>query len=446
MTLRIRLLVGAVVVALVVVGGSWTVSVQHRSFVLDETDARLERLIPVARAAVRKIDNSSKTPQALVNAVSDAWIGRLSPDGTITTVIAPADDPTLLPVVSADSLGQGPSTHGTSSGMATHVRLLSQSQGNGQRIIVAIPMEKGMELLAAINRISVALAAAVITLLMLMVWWVNRLGIAPLEKMTDAARRIAAGHTDVRVPTSPGNAEAAVLADALNSMVDELKRSDERIKQFLADASHELRTPLTTVRGYADLYETGALTTERDFSDAMRRIHSEADRMNRIVADLLELRSVEDTVLTLVPHRIDEILIQCADDLRVAYPERIITTDTVEVAAPVDAARITQVVMALGTNAAEHTPDYATITLSTRQVPGSVRIEVVDTGPGIDNEHVSQLFERMYRVDKVRTSGRHSGIGLSIVAAIVTAHGGRYGVDTDLGEGSRFWVELPSAE
>jgi two-component system OmpR family sensor kinase len=443
MTLRSRLVLGAVLVAIVVLGGSWAVSVRQGSFVLAETDARLERLIPVARAAARRLDDRNKAPQALVSAVSDAWIGRMSLDGEITTLIAPPDDPMLVPDFSRADAGDEPSTHGTSTGRSETVRVLSRVQGNGQRLIVAIPMDDGAAMLSGIRRISLLLAGAVIGLLALMVWWVNRLGISPLSGMTVAARRIASGDTGHRVPSPSGNAEAAVLADALNSMVDELRMSDERIRQFVADASHELRTPLTTVRGYSDLYESGALHTEPQVADAMRRIRSEADRMNRIVSDLLELRGVEETPLALSPHRLDRIVAQCAADLRVANPLRRVTVDCVECTVNVDAARITQAVMALGTNAVEHTHADSDITMTVQTLPGTARIEVTDNGPGIAPEHLDRLFERLYRADQARTSGANSGIGLSVVAAIVRAHGGRYGVNSAPGKGAMFWVEIP---
>ena len=444
MTLRSRLLLGAVLVALVVLGGSWAVTVRQGSFVLAETDARLERLLPVARAAARRLDDRAKAPQALVSAVSDAWIGRLSPGGEPVTLIAPTDDPLLVPDIDSADLGDGPSTHGTVSGRSGTVRVISGAQGNGQRLVVAIPMDDGTEMLAGIRRISLSLAAAVLALLALLVWWVNRLGIAPLAGMTEAARRIASGDTGHRVPSPGGNAEAAVLADALNLMVDELKKSDERIRQFVADASHELRTPLTTVRGYSDLYESGALHSEAQVSDAMRRIRSEADRMNRIVSDLLELRGIEERPLALSACSVDGIVEQCAGDLRVANPLRRIDTKTEPCTAEVDAARITQAVMALGTNAVEHTPVDTDIVISVQSVPGAVRVSVTDNGPGIAEEHVGRVFERLYRADKARTSGGNSGIGLSVVAAIVTAHGGQYGVNSAPDEGSVFWFSVPT--
>ena len=443
MTLRSRLLLGTVLVALVVLGGSWAVTVRQGSYVLKETDARLERLVPIARTAARRLDDRAKAPQALVSAVSDAWIGRLSSSGVLTTLIAPLTDMNLLPDFGPEDVDTGPSTHGTVSGRSSKVRVLTGVQGNGQRLVVAIPLDDGTAMLSGIRRISLTLAVAVICLLVLMVWWVNRLGIAPLAGMTESARRIAAGDTVHRVLSPGGNAEAAVLADALNLMVDELKRSDERIRQFIADASHELRTPLTTVRGYSDLYESGALHTEGQVSDAMRRIRSEADRMNRIVSDLLELRGIEERPLTLSACRVDEIVEQCAGDLRVANPLRRIDTKTEPCTAEVDAARVTQAVMALGTNAVEHTPADTDIVISVESVPGAVRVSVTDNGPGIAEEHLGRVFERLYRANKARTSGGNSGIGLSVVAAIATSHGGQYGVNSAPDDGSVFWFSMP---
>jgi two-component system OmpR family sensor kinase len=445
MTLRMRLLLGAALVAAVMLLGSVAVSARQGTFVRDETDARLERLVPVAKAAVRRLDERDKAPTALVSAIADAWIGRFGDNGGLVTLISPADDPGLVPEFAREDITGGPTTRATSSGSTEQVRVTTTRMPNGDIVVIALSMDEGNRMLAGIRTISLLLVLVVVALLGLLVWWVDRLGIAPLARMTESARRIAGGETSHRVPSAPGNTEATALAEALNSMVDELKRSDERIRQFVADASHELRTPLTTVRGYSDLYESGALGTESDVSDAMRRIRSEADRMSRIVTDLLELRGVEEARIVAVPTSIDRLVQQCAADLRVSNPLRRISTTAEPCTATVDPEKITQAVMALGSNATDHTPADAGITFSVTRRPGTVRIEVADDGPGISAEHLDHVFERLYRVDRARSSGGNSGIGLSVVSAIVSAHNGTCGVNSAPGEGSVFWIELPVA-
>jgi len=135
---------------------------------------------------------------------------------------------------------------------------------------------------------------------------------------------------------------------------------------------------------------------------------------------------------------------ECVADLLVTHHPRAITIHAEEVTAPCDRHLVTQAVMALGTNAMEHTPIDAVVTVTAGRVPGAVRIAVHDDGPGIPREHLDRLFERLYRVDPARgAADRHSGIGLSVVASIAAAHGGTRGVDSSTSAGTTFWIDLP---
>lgn len=444
MTLRTRLAVGSILIALATLVGTWLMATSQADYVREKTDERLSRILPAARVAVRRMDERDKTPRALVSAISDAWIGEIGPDGRLVGVITPIDDPGLVPDYGIDDVSTGPSTHGTLSGRSETVRVVATARVSGVHVVVALPIDEQESLLEALNRTSVLLATTVVALIGLLSWWVSRMGITPLVRMSDSARRIARGETGHRVPPQPGNAEAAVLAESLNEMIDALRAADERVKQFIADVSHELRTPLTTLRGYSDLYESGVLTDTAQVADAMRRIRSESDRMARIVDDLIELRGLEHARLSLSPSRIDELVDRCAADLRAAHPPRSFVTASKECTALVDADLVTQAVMALGTNAAEHTPIDTVVTLSADRRGGRVRVTVSDNGPGIESRHHPHLFQRLYRVDPGRNGAAgHGGIGLSMVAAIVTAHDGTYGIESAPGAGSTFWFELP---
>ena len=170
--------------------------------------------------------------------------------------------------------------------------------------------------------------------------------------------------------------------------------------------------------------------------------------MNLLVDDLLLLaRLDEGRHQERAPVDLGLLLDDLATDLRVLQPGRIVTVerdDDLTVAG--DGARLTQALGSLVTNAWRHTPEDRAITLIGRRPDGRVRIEVVDRGDGIAAEHVPHLFERFYRADPGRTRDRGgSGLGLSIVAAIVEAHGGTYGVRSVVDEGSTFWIELPTA-
>jgi two-component system OmpR family sensor kinase len=230
--------------------------------------------------------------------------------------------------------------------------------------------------------------------------------------------------------------------------------SEERMRQFVADASHELRTPLATVRGYAELYRQGAVTKSEDVASAFGRIESEASRMSGLVEDLLVLARLEGSR----PLDLDDVDLavlagDATQDAHVLAPDRHIRL--VGLGAPLgpvhvrgDEQRLRQVVTNLVSNALHHTPPGTPIEIAVGSRPnGEAALEVRDHGDGIDPARARRVFERFYREDPARSrSGQGSGgtgLGLAIVAAIITAHGGKVGVALTPGGGATFVVELP---
>jgi two-component system OmpR family sensor kinase len=218
------------------------------------------------------------------------------------------------------------------------------------------------------------------------------------------------------------------------------------MRRFVADASHELRTPLTTIRGFAELYRQGAMT---DTETLMSRIEGEASRMGLLVEDLLMLARL-DAQRPLETRPVD--LLSVASDAvhgaRAVAPDRSIALDilpgpgTPEVIG--DEARLRQVLGNLLANAVKHTPATADVTVRLSTTEHSVVLEVADTGPGLSEQDAARVFERFYRTDASRTrESGGSGLGLSIVAALVVAHRGSVTVDSRPGEGATFRVELP---
>jgi two-component system OmpR family sensor kinase len=256
------------------------------------------------------------------------------------------------------------------------------------------------------------------------------------------------GDTGRRVPSYPARTEAAHLANAFNSMLDQKQQADERLRQFVADASHELRTPLTSIRGYADLYNQGGLGDQARLDDAMRRVSSEAQRMGSIVNDLLLLSKLDRGVqMESAPVDLAPILDDAAADARAVQPARTVTVSSERpLQCTGDNQRLHQVVAALVHNALVHTPADTPVEISGQRNNGAVVIEVVDHGPGMDSETAAHAFERFYRGDPSRTRGTGgSGLGLSIAQRIVEAHGGRIALQTSPGQGCRFRIALPAS-
>lgn len=224
------------------------------------------------------------------------------------------------------------------------------------------------------------------------------------------------------------------------------------MRRFVADAGHELRTPLTSIKGFAELYAQGGIP---DVTDAMRRINDEANRMNLLVEDLLMLARLDaHRPLDMAPVDMLALAADAVATARVTAPARQIRLEVEPGERPPvvegDAPRLVQVLRNLIDNATVHTPPEASITVGVAVEDGAegspeVVLTVADTGPGLAPGDADRVFERFYRGDasRVRGNGGGSGLGLSIVAALVEAHGGRVGVDSTPGQGATFWVRLP---
>jgi two-component system, OmpR family, sensor kinase len=290
-------------------------------------------------------------------------------------------------------------------------------------------------------------------------FWIVRLGLRPLDRMAATASRITAGDLTVRVADADPRTEIGRLGSALNVMlagIEEAFRqrqaSEERLRRFVADASHELRTPLTSVRGYAELFRRGADRRPEDLAVAMRRIEDEAKRMSRLVDEMLLLARLDQRrPLRREPVDLSAIAAEAVDACRAADPGRPVTLEAPEPVVVIgDPERLRQVLDNLLANVRVHTPAGTPATVTVRaQEPGpdarpTAVVEVTDEGPGIDPAAGARVFERFYRVDAARSRERGGyGLGLSIVAAIVDAHGGRCELDSEPGRGATFRLVLP---
>jgi two-component system OmpR family sensor kinase len=222
------------------------------------------------------------------------------------------------------------------------------------------------------------------------------------------------------------------------------------MRQFVADASHELRTPLTSIRGFADFHaQQGDAADRAETSRLMSRIRQEATRMGKLVDDLLLLADLdEQRALDLRPVDLSSLAADAVHDLQILQPDRRLAmrAEPEPVIVNADEARVRQVIANLLSNALHHTPPGTPIDVSVRFGSGEAHLTVADQGPGMSQWQAERAFERFYRADPARSpASGGSGLGLSIVAALVRAHGGRAEVDTAPGCGCAFHIWLPLA-
>ena len=349
-------------------------------------------------------------------------------------------------------------------------RVLSRTAANpsGQvvgTVSVALPLDTVESTVRQLAVIITVIGLTTLVLVGALGWWAVRRAFRPLTRIEDTAAAIAAGDLSRRVPPGGAKDEVASLSESLNAMLAQIEQSfavreasEQRMRDFVADASHELRTPLATVRGYAELHRFGAMTDPEDVAGAMRRIEGEAKRMTALVEDLLTLTRW-DSQPTMSPTRVDLTVLasDVVQDASVRTPGRRVRLVPLvrgaggdDAPAPVvvgEDGALRQVLTNLVANALTHTPAGTPVEVAVGRNDGRVVVEVRDHGTGLGPRAGDRVFERFYREDKSRSrASGGTGLGLAIVAAIVGRHHGSVRHVPTPGGGATFRVELPAAE
>jgi two-component system OmpR family sensor kinase len=479
MSLRRRVLLGCLVVAAVLLATDAVLASTFRSFLLGRVDqqviqaadplihGRFRGGFPGARLGTTTPTTAPpSTGTGEQRLYTEYYIGVAAADGTVSR-LGPGlrENDLSSPKLSAGDLA----AHLSPSADDLRLFTVPSSTGGGEWRVVVVKRTNGEDgtliFGARLNDMDATFARmltveGVATVLVLaalgaMALWVLRLGVRPLAHMAETAGHIAAGDLSQRVEHADDRTEAGQLGTALNAMLEQIEEAfderaatEERLRRFVADASHELRTPLTSIRGYTELWRAGGLTGPGEVGEAMRRMEQEARRMGLLVDDLLLLARLDQgRPLETVPLALDRLVDDAVRDARAVEPDRPIDLAAEPVTVVGDDHRLRQVVGNLLANARLHTPPGTPVHVSLRAMGDHVRLVVADDGPGLAPDVAARVFERFYRGDPARTRARGvSGLGLSIVAAVAEAHGGRVSVDSAPGAGARFVVELPLAQ
>jgi two-component system OmpR family sensor kinase len=324
-------------------------------------------------------------------------------------------------------------------------------------LITSLSLNPTNDTLNSLRKVEFLATLAVLLAMGVLVMLVVRRGLRPLRQMAGTADAIASGDLTRRVPEERAGTEVGRLGSALNEMLvqieaafSEKSASEERLRQFVADASHELRTPLTSIRGYAELLSRGGFADEEGRNKALKRIEEEATRMGGLVEDLLLLAELDrGRPLRHEPvdlHRISADAV--GDSNAVPHDHALLLLPGPPVFVVGDDERLAQVAHNLIRNALAHTPAGSTVRVSTGVSGPMGFVEVADDGPGIAPAKADRVFDRFYQADRSR-SGGGTGLGLAIVRAIAEAlDGSAEVVDQDpegSGRGATLRVKIPLA-
>ena len=330
-------------------------------------------------------------------------------------------------------------------------------------VAAAVPKTTVQASLARLAFTELVAALGLLILVAFGAWLVMRRGLRPLERMASTASTLTAGSLDTRVTPADERSEVGQLGLALNTMLGRLEESfaereatEQRLRQFLADASHELRTPLTSIQGFAELFRLGAESDEADLKVTMRRIEEESGRMQHLVDDLLLLARLDQT--RPLERRPIDLAVVAADACTAAVavdPSRTVTLDApTPVVVQGDDDHLRQAVGNLVANAIRHTPAGTALEVGVHRGRGGngdradadgaeAVVTVRDHGEGLDADALDHAFDRFWQGDPSRADAG-AGLGLSIVAAIAVEHGGSASVANAVDGGAIFTLRLPA--
>ena len=321
-------------------------------------------------------------------------------------------------------------------------------------IVVAVSLAGVDRTLHEMTWLFLLISLIILVLIAFLSRFIIRISLRPLSEVEGTAAAIAAGDLSARLPDNNPKTEVGKLTRSLNTMLSRIEESfavrvasESKLRQFVADASHELRTPLTAIRGFAELHRQGAVEGVEKTKELIGRIEKESIRMGSLVEDLLLLARMDEArPVSMEPVDLTHVLEECIASARAAGPDHPITADIEpDIFVLGDNKRIHQAIANLLANARTHTPLGTKITVRAKSGKDDTRVSVSDEGRGLSPADQKKIFERFFRADpsRQRSSGEGSGLGLSIVDAIMKLHGGSVSVESELGRGATFTLTFP---
>ncbi len=421
----------------------------------------LSRLDAAQAIIQRQINERSVVPreyQQYLTRISDSLSIRLlliSPEKKVL-LDSESDSPALVWPDEAEPIRQGKGQIDDQDGKKWLYS--SWVMPKGDLLVLAVPRQGGFQLLRSPQLretlredfLPAFLRAGLVAFVLAVIFaaWMGSWIASPLQSIEQASRNISDGEYH-QIPLK-GPDEVQALVGAYNEMIDQVRASQQSQRDFVANVSHELKTPLTSIQGFSQAILDGTVESGPTLTKAAGIIKTEADRMYRLVVDLLDLARFDaGTVVldrkaldlsSLLTHVVNQLIPQAAE----AQVKLSLEIDTLPTCVG-DEDRLSQVFTNLVDNAIKHTPENGFVKISAYSDSGLARIDIIDSGEGIPPEHLGRIFERFYKVDGSRKKETKpgTGLGLAIAQQIVQAHEGLISVRSAPGEGSVFEVIIP---
>ena len=485
-SLRNRLLLATVMVAAFGIGGSdFAANAELRGFLIRQVDSQLSSVAGgtvsrLVRAGIApNTDDSMMTTEGSPSSTVQSTAPEFHPvtplRGVPTATAVTLLDPTgvILGQLGGDISNEGSQATFTGMTLAEVARTKGKAftvntehphastraiafvlPSNLGSVVISVSLNSVERTLHELSWLFLLISIAVLLLIGLISRWLITLSLKPLLEVEVIAAAIADGDLSARLPELQPSTEVGRLTQSLNTMLGRIEESfaqknasESKLRRFVADASHELRTPLTAIRGFAELHRQGAVTGEVKVKELVGRIEKESIRMGSLVEDLLLLARMDEArPNALEPVDLTHLIEESVASARAAGPDHPITLEVPEDLYVLgDTKRIHQALGNLLANARTHTPSGTRISVIANSTEFETSIAVKDAGPGLSAQDQTRIFERFFRVDpsRARHAGEGSGLGLSIVDAVMRAHGGKVSVSSELGKGATFTLHFP---
>ncbi len=474
-SLRNRLILAAVFLAsLAIIASDFAANTALRSYLISQVD---NQLFSISSGSLERLDRAGIAPQSEAQESRSPFrvLQPIRGVPTSTSLTLLDREGNLIGQVGGELAGQNFGVTGLKVSQVERYEnkpFTIEGKGNNPDVrALALVLPTGMGSVIATNSLAEVdktlsqlrflfffLGLIAILLTALVSRWIIAIGLRPLDKVEETAEAIAAGDLSARLPAAKPDTEVGRLTTSLNMMLSRIEQSfsvrvesENKLRRFVADASHELRTPLTAIRGFAELHRQGAVSGEEKTKELISRIEGESIRMSSLVEDLLLLARLDQArELDFEPVDLNTLIGEVVASAKAAGPDHPIELNLPQAELFVlgDSRRIHQVVANLLANARTHTPLGTKINVTARQTLAEVIIEVADNGPGLSKSDQERIFERFFRADpaRVRNSGEGSGLGLSIVDAVMKAHGGYVSVKSELDKGATFTLHFLNKE